>query len=74
MDSSGAHMVPRDPVRERMAPYSKYALPNQGPQTRGSHLEVTAQTAVRALANIKASQCFLKNLFEDGQFLESLVV
>lgn len=67
-------MVPTDPMREWMAPYSKYALLNQGPQTRGSHLKVTAQTAVCALANIKTSQCFSRNLFEGGQFLESLVV
>lgn len=67
-------MVPTDPMREWMAPYSKYALLNQGPQTQGSHLKMTAQTAVCALANIKTSQCFSRNLFEGGQFLESLVV
>lgn len=67
-------MVPTDPEREWMAPHSKYTLPNQGPQTQGSRLEVTAQTAICAFINVKASQCFPKNLFEDGQFLESSVV
>lgn len=62
-------MVPTDPMRERMAPYSSMSC-----QIRASRLKVTAQTAVCALANIKTSQCFPRNLFKDGQSLESLVV